>query len=140
METGQSLDSKVTRICSRSQAPTTSLTPAPDIPHTHTQKSWIQTQTSFNAISLFEDFTAASYILDERVHTSDRKGKKKQESAEATQLFTAIFTTLLKNTLLCAVLLSTPSVVCCSSGSNFLAVLCLSCSISSEIRLQISMF
>lgn len=108
-----------------------------------TQKSWIQTQTSFNTISFFEGFTTASYIRDERLHTPDRGKKKKEKrsnrrrSYEAHPLSTAIFTTLLRNTLLYAVLLSTPSVVCRSSGSNFLVVSCLSCGITSETRLQI---
>lgn len=44
----------------------------------------MQALTSFNVISFFEDFTAASYIWDERVHASDKdKEAKTPESAEA---------------------------------------------------------
>lgn len=72
-----------------------------------TQKSWIQTQTSFNTISFFEDFTAARYIRDERVHTPDRK--KRLESAEAMKHSTfdcSILHIIKERTALCCVTLN----------------------------------
>lgn len=43
----------------------------------------MQALTSFNVISFFEDFTAASYIWDERVHASDKdKEEKKPQSLQ----------------------------------------------------------
>lgn len=65
----------------------------------------MQALTSFNVISFFEVFTAASYIRDERVHASDKakgeeEGKKKTKTrvcrsrGETLGSFTAIFTTL----------------------------------------------
>ena len=43
----------------------------------------MQALTSFNVISFFEDFTAASYIRDERVCASD---KEKEEGKKAQSL------------------------------------------------------
>lgn len=73
---------------------------------THTSrkppKSKMQALTSFNVISFFEGFTAASYIRDERVCASDMdKDEEKKKPrvcrrswGETLASFTAIFTTL----------------------------------------------
>lgn len=137
----QSLNSRVTGIFSLSEAPITFTdhTHAHSLllrSHGHRHEPHLTRLLSLRIlppplISGMKEFTLLT-----------GEGKKKswrlQKLVRSTQLFTAIFTTLLRNTLLCAVLLSTPSVVCCSSASNFPVVLCLSCGITSETRLQIS--
>lgn len=45
----------------------------------------MQALTSFNVISFFEDFTAASYIRDERVCASDKDKEEEEEGEKKAQ-------------------------------------------------------